>query len=143
MKQGFDDLIGFNFIEIYRKIHSSINRELLNDIGITFPQYRVISRLWLEEILTQKELCDLLSITPATLTAMIKILEQKNWIKRTGLKDDGRVKMIQLTLEGVGIRNRGFEVITRYENDNLMFLPEEERKLFLKWLKMFNDNLSI
>lgn len=143
MKHGFDDLIGYNLIEIYRKIHLTVNKDLLEEVGITFPQYRVLSRLWLNEEMTQKELSELLTIAPATLTAMIVLLEKKGLVSRTGLEDDKRVKMIKLTDSGADIRSRGFEIITKYENETLNILPKEESELFLKWLKMFNDKLSI
>lgn len=141
LKQGYDDLFGFNLIEIARKIHVVVNKRL-EEIGITFPQYRVVSRLWLEEELTQKELGDLLTLTSATLTPMIQLLEKKGWVVRSTDLADTRSKKIRLTQEGVAIRNRAFEIVMDYEREELEILPDEEAALMLKWLRSLNAHLG-
>lgn len=140
MNQGYDHLFGFNLIEIARKIQVAVNKRL-ESVGITFPQYRVISRLWLEEALTQKELGDLLTLTPATLTPMIQLMEKKGWVQRVTDEADTRAKIIRLTPEGAAVRHKAFEVVLAYEREELEFLPPEEAALMLKWLREMNQRL--
>ncbi len=45
---------------------------------------------------TQKDLHEYLTLAPATLTPIIKLLEKKNWITRNVDKNDGRAKKIKL-----------------------------------------------
>lgn len=142
MKVGFDDLLGYNLIEIARKVNVLMNKELEN-IGITFPQYRLISRLWLEGELTQKELHELLSISAATLTPMIKTLEKKGLIVRKTDKNDGRSNKISITDLGVELRNQAFETVMNFEKQYFNTMQKEETQLLLKWLKKINSELYI
>lgn len=142
MKPGYEELFGFNFIEIARKIHVVVNKRL-EAVEITFPQYRVISRLWLEEEMTQKSLGDALTLTSATLTPIIQLMEKKGWVVRTLDLTDTRSKKIRLTDQGIKIRNAAFEIVMAYEHKELSILPEEEAALLLKWLRLVNANLSV
>ena len=142
MKQGFDDLLGYNIIEIARKVNVLMNKKL-EFLDITFPQYRIISRLWLKGELTQKELHEYLSITPATLTPMIKLLEKKNLIKRKVDMEDARSKKITLTDRGIEVREKAFGVIMDFEEDKLQTMGPEETQLLIKWLKSVNDNIGL
>jgi len=142
MKQGYDNLLGFNLIEIARKIQVAVSKQL-EPLGITFAQYRVVSRLWLEEEMTQKALGDVLTLSAATLTPMIQLLEKKGWIQRTTDELDTRSKKIRLTEAGAEIRHKAFEVVMAYERDELRLLPEEESGLMLKWLRLINEHLKV
>jgi len=141
MKKNFDNLIGYNLNEISRKISASTNKAL-QEIGITFPQYRVISRLWLKGELTQTDLCSLLGISAATLTGILQILESKNLITRKTDISDKRAKKIAITAHGIDVRNDAFKIILESENELINILPEEETKLLLKWLKVLNSKLK-
>jgi DNA-binding MarR family transcriptional regulator len=68
---------------------------------------RKISRTELEvlSILTEgprsiTELTDLEGIAQPTMTLLVKRLQEKGWVQREGLPDDGRVVMISLTEAG-------------------------------------------
>ena len=141
MDHNFENLIGYNFNEISRKITASTNKAL-QKIGITFPQYRVISRLWLKGELTQTDLCNLLGISAATLTGIIQILENKKLITRKTDDSDKRAKKIAITAQGIEMRNAAFKIILESENELIDILPEEESKLLLKWIKIVNSKLK-
>lgn len=141
MKRGYDHLMGFNFIEIARKIQVAVSKQL-EPLGITFAQYRVVSRLWVEEEMTQKALGDVLTLSAATLTPMLQLMEKKGWIQRTTDELDTRSKKIRLTEAGMEIRERAFEVVMAYEREELRFLQEEESGLMLKWLRQINEHLK-
>lgn len=68
---------------------------------------REISRTEMEvlSILTEgprkiTELTELEGIAQPTMTLLVKRLQEKGWVKREGLPDDGRVVMISLTKAG-------------------------------------------
>lgn len=141
MKQGYDHLMGFNLIEIARKIQVAVSKRL-EPLGITFAQYRVVSRLWIEEEMTQKELGDVLTLSAATLTPMIQLMEKKGWVQRTTDELDTRSKKIRLTEAGAEIRQSAFEIVMAYEREALRILPDEESGLMLKWLRLMNEALK-
>jgi DNA-binding MarR family transcriptional regulator len=74
---------------------------------------REISRTEMEvlSILTEgprriTELTDLEGIAQPTMTLLVKRLQEKGWVKREGLPDDGRVVMISLTEAGAAAQQR-------------------------------------
>jgi DNA-binding MarR family transcriptional regulator len=52
------------------------------------------------------ELTELEGIAQPTMTLLVKRLEEKGWVKRDGLPDDGRVVMISLTEAGGAAQQR-------------------------------------
>jgi DNA-binding MarR family transcriptional regulator len=52
------------------------------------------------------ELTELEGIAQPTMTLLVKRLEEKGWVKREGLPDDGRVVMISLTEAGSAAQQR-------------------------------------
>jgi DNA-binding MarR family transcriptional regulator len=74
---------------------------------------REISRTEMEvlSILTEgprriTELTDLEGIAQPTMTLLVKRLQEKGWVQREGLPDDGRVAMISLTEAGAAAQQR-------------------------------------
>jgi len=51
-------------------------------------------------------LTDLEGIAQPTMTLLVKRLQEKGWVKREGLSDDGRVVLVSLTEAGVAAQQR-------------------------------------
>jgi DNA-binding MarR family transcriptional regulator len=137
----YDHLIGYNLIELARKINQSITGELAKE-QITFPQYRVLSRLFASGPITQSQLSEYLSLRSATLTPMIAGMVDRGWIQRSADPQDGRRYLLQLTEEGVDVRHRAFDIVMQYERTKLRTLGEEESDLLIKWLHRLNISLD-
>lgn len=73
---------------------------LLEPLGITYPQYLVLLALWQEDGVPVKRLGELLELDSATLTPLLKRLENQGIIARTRCTKDERVVRIQLTDAG-------------------------------------------
>jgi len=74
---------------------------------------REISRTEMEvlSILTEgprriTELTDLEGVAQPTMTLLVKRLQEKGWVKREGLPDDGRVVLVSLTAAGGAAQQR-------------------------------------
>src|ERR1700730_7622585 len=52
------------------------------------------------------ELSELVGIAQPTMTLLVKRLEEKGWVQREGLPDDGRVVMVSLTAAGRAAERR-------------------------------------
>src|SRR3979411_2825329 len=52
------------------------------------------------------ELTELEGVAQPTMTLLVKRLEEKGWVERDGLPDDGRVVMITLTEQGGAAQQR-------------------------------------
>ena len=73
---------------------------LLEPLGITYPQYLVLLALWQEDGVPVRRLGDLLELDSATLTPLLKRLENQDIITRTRCTVDERVVRIYLTEAG-------------------------------------------
>lgn len=83
--------------------HIAINRlykPMLDSMGITYPQYLVLSTLAEEDGLTIGAIADRLSLESSTITPPVKRLEQAGLLTRQRGKSDERQVHVSLTPEG-------------------------------------------
>jgi DNA-binding MarR family transcriptional regulator len=85
-------------------------RPLLEPMGLTHPQYLVMLALWQNEPLTVRELGELLSLEPATLSPLLKRLEATGYLLRRRDPADERSLNLTLTPEGRRLRERAFAI---------------------------------
>jgi MarR family transcriptional regulator, organic hydroperoxide resistance regulator len=81
-------------------------RPLLDDLGVTYPQYLVLIVLWEHEPQTVKELGNLLYLDSGTLSPLLKRLEAAGLITRTRAAEDERAVKVSLTATGRQLKER-------------------------------------
>jgi len=79
---------------------TSIYRPLLAPLGLTYPQFIVLMALWEEDAISISQLADRAGLSKATMTPLLKRLEQKGLIQRQLLADNERQKSVVLTEAG-------------------------------------------
>ena len=85
----------------------AINRAykpLLDGLGITYPQYLVLSALWENDGQTITAIGDRLSLEPSTITPLVKRLEHAGFIARQRNPADERQVVVSLTDKGKALR---------------------------------------
>lgn len=85
----------------------AINRlykPLLDRLGITYPQYLVLSVLWEEDGRSISAIGARLDLEPSTITPLVKRLEAAGLVTRTRRVDDERGVLVALTARGRGLR---------------------------------------
>ena len=82
----------------------AIYRPLLEPLGLTHPQYLVMLALWEHEPLSVRELSALLQLEPATLSPLLKRLEESGLVRRERDPADERALAVRLTDRGRGLR---------------------------------------
>jgi len=94
--------------------YSRVYKPVLEELGLTYPQYIAIVALWDEAALTVKGLSDKLFLEPSTVTPMLKRLEAMGYVTRTRSTDDERVVHVRLTDAGRKLRDkaRGLSQVT-------------------------------
>lgn len=85
-------------------------RPLLEPMGLTHPQYLVMLALWGREPLSVRELGELLSLEPATLSPLLKRLEASGYLSRARDPTDERALRVMLTPAGRGLRDRALAI---------------------------------
>lgn len=81
-------------------------KPLLDELGLTYPQYLVLNVLWREDKQTVGSIADGLALESSTLTPLLKRLETAGLVRRTRNPDDERQVIIALTAEGRALRSR-------------------------------------
>jgi DNA-binding MarR family transcriptional regulator len=83
---------------------------LLDQLGITYPQYLVLLTLWEEDGARVSRIGERLYLDSATLTPLLKRLEARGLVERRRSSADERVVEVFLTGEGKKLRRRAEEV---------------------------------
>ncbi|NIH83365.1 MarR family winged helix-turn-helix transcriptional regulator [Amycolatopsis granulosa] len=98
-----DDQVCFALYAASRAV-TSLYRPLLDELGLTYPQYLVMLALWEHGELSVKELGRALSLDSGTLSPLLKRLEKLELVRRERRADDERSVCIRLTGKGDELR---------------------------------------
>jgi DNA-binding MarR family transcriptional regulator len=89
---------------------NKLYRKLLRKLDLTYSQYLVMMVLWERNEQTVSELGDKLFLDSATLTPLLKRMEQAELITRTRCVNDERQVIIALTPKGDALREGAKEI---------------------------------
>lgn len=87
-----------------------VYRPILEPLGLTHPQYLVMLALWGSAPLRFGDLAEMLRLDPATLSPLVKRLEQSGLVERAPVHGDERTFHLAPTEEGRALRERALEV---------------------------------
>lgn len=79
---------------------------LLDDLGITYPQYLVLLVLWKEDHKTVTNISEQLLLETNTLTPLLQRMEAKELIYRKRSEDDERKVVVSLTKQGKALKRK-------------------------------------
>ncbi|MVN88231.1 MarR family transcriptional regulator [Deinococcus sp. HMF7620] len=85
---------------------AALYRPLLEEVGLTQPQFMVMLVLWERDHTTIKDIGAALQLDHGTLTPLLKRLETAGHIVRRRRIDDERSVDIELTPQGAALRQR-------------------------------------
>ena len=103
------------------------NRLLGEKVGIFPAQHRMLMVLAKEPYMSQREIAEILQVSPATITISIKKLEKQGYLIRESQEEDNRYNMVTITQKGKDVieQSKGIfdEIGTRmfkgFSNDEL------------------------
>lgn len=78
----------------------------------------------------------------STVTAVIKLMEQKGYIRRESVAYDGRLKRLLLTEKGAQAQRQMGSVIADVEQQLVAGIPEEELAVFHAVLRKIGKNVE-
>src|SRR5262249_34760418 len=93
---------------IYSTAHAfnRVYKPLLDQLGLTYPQYLVMLVLWERDGVPLKDIGERLFLDSGTLTPLLKRLEKAQLIKRTRSKEDERQVLIALSVQGQALKEK-------------------------------------
>jgi DNA-binding MarR family transcriptional regulator len=89
---------------------TKLYKPLLEDLGLTYPQYLVMLVLWEQDGLTVSALGERLFLDSGTLTPLLKRMEQSGLVTRQRSAEDERRVEVRLTSDGKKLKTRATSV---------------------------------
>ncbi|KWS22546.1 MarR family transcriptional regulator [Pseudomonas syringae] len=89
---------------------TKVYKPLLQALGLTYPQYLAMMVLWERDGLTVGDVSTRLLTDPGSLTPLLKRLEGEGFISRTRSKEDERVVLLHLTVQGRELQQKALTV---------------------------------
>lgn len=84
---------------------------LLNQLGITYPQYLVMMVLWEQDGLPVNDIARRLILETNTVTPLLQRMEKQGIVVRTRGKEDKRQQIVSLTDKGKAMEEQAFNLI--------------------------------
>ncbi|MDY6436585.1 MAG: MarR family transcriptional regulator [Bacteroidales bacterium] len=113
-----------------------------NGINMTPEQYLVMDILWDEQSISQQKIADIIKKDKNSVTKFIDSLEKNNLVCRTLDKNDRRINKIELTEQGLALKNEATEVAIKFMNDTIKGISEKDLDNFVKVLQQIINNLE-
>ena len=134
-----DDQLCFALYAASRAVTSRY-RPLLDELGLTYPQYLVLLVLWEHSAVSVKDLGAALQLDYGTLTPLVKRLESNGLVRRRRRPDDERSVEITLTDQGLALRDRARTVPSAI--GDAMGLTPGESALAMSLLRRLTANVT-
>lgn len=139
MLHDMDKYPGYWIRKVFRIMNVVYDRELAK-YDLTSSQISVLCNLWNKDGSTQKEIQEKLNLRAASVTGLVDTLCDKKFITRNQDDDDARVKRLYLTDKGRKVEKISTDVVKVLENTISKGLTEDEKVIFVSWLKKAHSN---
>lgn len=134
--------IGF-FLEAHnahliRRAHqraTTLFQKAFEGLGVTPTQFAVLASLIRHGEMSQIALGQETAIDTATLSAMIRRLQQAELVERVTSRHDQRINLVRLTAKGVAFTMKALPLSRQVSEDVLAPLRPRERERFIALLK--------
>jgi DNA-binding MarR family transcriptional regulator len=121
----------------FMKTHTELEK-----IGLYRGQPPLLFALWEKDGRSRKELCKIMELQPATVTKMIKRLENLDFIVSKADEKDARVSRVYLTRKGKEIKGEVEKIYVDLEKQLLSGFSMEEIEILQKMLISIKTNLK-
>ena len=133
--------IGYLINDVARMMRAAFDRRA-RQIGLTRPQWQVLSRLHRYPGITQSELAEMLEMERATAGRMIDRLERRGWLIRQADLADRRVNRLHLTAEADGIQAEMGRIATAFLDEAMAGLGGDERAVLTELMERVKTQLQ-
>ena len=111
-------------------------------LEITIEQWSILYHLWLEDGLSQQELCNRTFRDKPSITRLIDNLEKQKLVKRIASKDDRRINIVCLTDAAKNLQNLTVDLANQTMDEALAGVTKDEIETVKKVLYQVYDKLN-
>lgn len=128
--------VWFRFVRLNRRVTGAMSG-VLRGLGLSIPQFDLISTLGEREGLTQQELAQRLYVTKGNVSGLVDRLVEAGLVERRPIPGDRRSHALHLTAEGRRLAATGLAAQAAYVTRTLGRLPEADlaalERIVLAW----------
>jgi len=140
---GSDPLrIWFRVIRLHRRALNTVASEL-KAIGLSIPQFDLLSTLTEREGLSQQELAERLYVTKGNVSGLLDRMVEADLVERRSIPGDRRSNALYLTKKGRDLAEKGIAAQRAYVQRTLGSLPEQDladlERIVLAWRERARD----
>ena len=96
---------------------------MLNELGITYPQYLVLMVLWEQDSQPVNDIAHRLLLETNTVTPLLQRMEKQGIVVRKKGEQDKRQQIVSLTDKGREMEQKAFEIIPKGMSERLASCP--------------------
>jgi DNA-binding MarR family transcriptional regulator len=111
-------------------------------LEITIEQWSILYHLWLNDGLSQQELCNRTFRDKPSITRLIDNLEKQKLVKRIASKEDRRINIVCLTEGARNLQNLTIDLANQTMEEALNGVTKDEIETVKKVLYQVYDNLN-
>jgi MarR family transcriptional regulator, organic hydroperoxide resistance regulator len=137
--QLLDDQLCFSLYAASRVVTAAY-RPILEELGLTYPQYLTMLVIWERTEVSMKELGEALELDYGTLTPLVKRLEAAGLVSRQRRPEDERAVHVVLTSRGTQLRERADDIPERI--GAIMALSDAQFTALKAGLRALTDQVS-
>lgn len=132
----------FRFLRLHQRITSRATQEFRR-LGISVPQFDLLSTLSEREGVSQQEIAERLYVTKGNVSGLIDRLEAQGFVERRALPNDRRSYALHLTPEGRRLAETGLAMQSRLITATLGQLPRADiealDRILVSWRDVVRD----
>jgi DNA-binding MarR family transcriptional regulator len=128
--------VWFRFVRLHRRAGSAIAAEL-KTLGLSIPQFDLLSTLTEQEGLSQQELAERLYVTKGNVSGLLDRMVDAGLVERRAIPGDRRSNALHLTAKGRSLAEQGIAAQKAYVTRTLGALDPKDladlERLVLAW----------
>ncbi len=128
--------VWFRFVRLHRRASNAVAAEL-KALGLSIPQFDLLSTLTEQEGLSQQELAQRLYVTKGNVSGLLDRMVEAGLVERRPIPGDRRSNALHLTPKGRDLANQGIEAQRSYVMRTLGTLSAQDladlERIVLTW----------
>ncbi len=138
---NLDDCIAFITCKGAKDLADSLEKRL-NHYNITRSQWIALYYIKNNNMITQKQLADKMSLKEPSVVRLLDKMELYGWVNRISSNDDKRMKFLVLTDSGKEIETAMLDVAEKFKSDVLNGISSEDLDVFKATLNKMLINIE-